>query len=244
MPRPLVLVTSIPRLIPTTLPGRMANATVNQRFGTLVEEAGGIPVATDSWADPDAIVERIDAIVINGGTDVDPKRYGAERVEATDEPDRRRDDFEFGLVSAALERQIPVLGICRGMQLVNVALGGSLIQDLSSVTELQHYVTDPYDRPVHKIEIDNDSVVERGLGARHANVNTVHRQAIDRLGRGLRSVARAPDGTIEAVQNGDRRVVGVQWHPEFLTGRHGAAQVGLFRSFLATCNGGAGVRGV
>ena len=235
MSRPLVLITSIPRLIPTTLPGRMSNATVNERFGALIGEADGIPVAADAWTDPEALAERVDAIVLNGGTDVDPGRYGAKRAPTTDEPDRRRDDFEFGLVAAALERRVPVLGVCRGMQLVNVGLGGSLIQDLSSLTELEHYVTDPYDKPVHAIEIDPDSVVEHGFGSCRTTVNTVHRQAIDRLGHSLRPVARAPDGTIEAVENEDGLVVGVQWHPEFLAGHHGAAQVGLFKSFLARC---------
>src|SRR5215218_4743676 len=115
MTGPLVLVTSIPRQVATRLPGTMANATVNQRFGWLIAEAGGIPVMADAWTEPDALVSRVDAIVLNGGIDVDPSRYGAVRGAGTDEPDPRRDDFELGLVGAAIEQRTPVLGVCRGM---------------------------------------------------------------------------------------------------------------------------------
>jgi putative glutamine amidotransferase len=216
----------------------MFNATVNQRFGALIAEAGGIPVAADAWSDPGLLVERVDAIVLNGGPDIDPDRYGAKRAQSTQEPDPRRDDFEFGLVTEALDTGVPVLGVCRGMQLVNVAMGGTLFQALSSVTELEHYVASPYDRPVHCIEIDPGSAIEQGLSTRHTEVNSVHHQGIDRLGRGLRSVARAPDGAVEAVEHEDGLVLGVQWHPEFLIGDIGAVQVGLFEAFLARCSAG------
>jgi putative glutamine amidotransferase len=217
----------------------MFNATVNQRFGTLIAAAGGIPVMADAWSSPAELAERIDAVVVNGGTDVDPARYGAAAAPTTNEPDVRRDTFEFGLVRAALQSELPVLGICRGMQLVNVELGGSLIQDVATVTELPHYVVEPYDEPVHPIEIDADSVLARAMPERGAGVNSVHHQGVDRLGAGLRPVAHAPDGTIEAIEDGSGRVLGVQWHPEFLTGEAGAAQVGLFREFLRHCAAGA-----
>jgi putative glutamine amidotransferase len=235
MPAPLVLVTSIPRSIPTTLPGLMANATVNQRFGVLIAEAGGIPIMSDAWSDPERLAERIDAVVLNGGIDVDPERYGAVRGSKTDEPDVPRDEFEFGLARAAIERGLPVLGVCRGMQLLNVALGGTLHQDLSAVTDLQHYVPDPYDRPAHAVELEPGSILARGFRSLRMLVNTVHRQGVDDLGDGLTVVARAPDGTVEAFEDAGRGVIGVQWHPEFLTGEDAALQVELFRSFLDMC---------
>jgi putative glutamine amidotransferase len=236
MGAPLVLVTSIPRMIDTTLPGQKANATVDQRFGALITEASGIPVASDAWGAPDALIDRVDALVINGGTDVDPSRYGAERGPSTDAPDLRRDTFEFGLVDAAIRRGIPMLGVCRGMQLLNVALGGTLTQSLS--TAVDHYVAEPNDRPVHPVQLEAGSAMARAFAPGLVDVNSIHHQAIDLLGEGLLVVGWAPDGTIEAMEDAAGRILGVQWHPEFLSGRHAERQVGLFRTLLAHCDAG------
>jgi len=184
----------------------------------VVVAAGGIPVATDMWADPDQLVARVDALVINGGVDVDAGRYGAIRHPSSDAPQSRRDGFELGLIAAAQERGLPIVGICRGLHLLNVARGGTLHQHLPDVTDLVHYVTDPYDRPAHEIAIEPGSRVAAALG-RRAAVNSVHHQGVDRLGSGLAVSARAPDGTIEAIEDPDRPLIGVQWHPEFLVGR-------------------------
>jgi putative glutamine amidotransferase len=213
----------------------MDNATINQRFGALVVEAGGIPIATDVWADPFAIVDRVDAVVVNGGVDVDPALYGASPHPATDPPQPRRDAFELGLIRAAADRGIPTLGICRGMHLLNIAQRGTLTQHLPDHTALEHYVRDPYDRPVHEIEIEPGSRLAAAFGRRTAAVNTVHHQAIDRLGSGLLVTARTPDGTIEAIENAEHSVIGVQWHPEFLLGATADDQVALFRTFLREC---------
>jgi putative glutamine amidotransferase len=233
MTAPLVLVTSIPRRIATTLPSTKANATVDQRFGALVAAGGGLPIVADAWSDPDALIARVDAIVLNGGTDVAPGRYGAKPEHGTDPPDLRRDAFEFGLVEGALRRRLPILGICRGMQLLNVALGGTLVQDVRSRTSIEHYVATPNELPVHPVEFDRGSVVSGALEASVRAVNSVHHQAVDQLGEGLRAVAWAPDGTIEAIEDSAGRLVGVQWHPEFLAGRHGDAQIPLFAAFVA-----------
>jgi gamma-glutamyl-gamma-aminobutyrate hydrolase PuuD len=229
-----VLITSIPRAIETTLPGRTDSATVNQRLGALVVAAGGIPVATDMWADPDQLVARVDALVINGGVDVDAGRYGAIRHPSSDAPQSRRDGFELGLIAAAQERGLPIVGICRGLHLLNVARGGTLHQHLPDVTDLVHYVTDPYDRPAHEIAIEPGSRVAAALG-RRAAVNSVHHQGVDRLGSGLAVSARAPDGTIEAIEDPDRPLIGVQWHPEFLVGAPGTEQVAVFRALVRAC---------
>jgi putative glutamine amidotransferase len=232
--RPLVLITSIPREIETTLPGRMANATVNQRFGELVAAAGGLPVAADAWSDPAELLARIDALVVNGGTDLDPARYGAQPRPGGQAPDRRRDAFELGLVAAALERGVPVLGVCRGMQLLNVVLGGTLIQHLPEVTELEHDVHEPYATPVHGLRVERGSGLAAALGGTRGAVNSVHHQAVDGLGDGLRAVAWAPDGTVEAIEDASGRLRGVQWHPEFLSGEETAAEQGaVFTALVA-----------
>jgi putative glutamine amidotransferase len=229
---PLILVTSIPRSVPTTLGVNMDNATINQRFGELISGAGGIPIASDAWTEPESLADYVDAVVINGGSDVAPERYGAERLPSTDAPDVRRDDFELGLVRAALARGLPVLGVCRGMQILNVALGGTLIQDVASHSGGNHYVVDPYDRPVHDIVIERDSKLGRSIGRHRTRVNTVHRQAVDRLGTGLRAIAWADDGIVEAVEDEEGLVLGVQWHPEFMAGEGSDEQLQLFRGFL------------
>jgi putative glutamine amidotransferase len=234
---PLVVITSIPRAVQTSLGFPMDNATIHHGFASLVLAAGGIPVATDSWASPEDLVDRVDAVVINGGSDVDPSRYGASALETTDPPDHRRDAFEIGLVQAARARGVPVLGVCRGMQLLNVACGGTLVQQLPE-TEIEHYNVSAYDRPAHLIEADAGSWIADAMGAGTVEVNTLHHQAVDRLGNGLRASARAPDGTIEAIEDDSALLIGIQWHPEFLvdprSGKDAGPpeQVGIFRALL------------
>jgi len=228
MAAPLVLVTSIPRSVQTTLGVAMDNATINQRLGELVVAAGGVPIASDTWAEPETLLERVDALVLNGGSDVAPEQYGAEPLAATEAPNPRRDDFELRLARGALDRGLPVLGVCRGMQLLNVARGGTLVQDLDG-----HYARDSWDRPVHEIELEPDSRLAQAFAGDRTSVNSVHHQAIDRLGTGLRATARAADGVIEGIEDEDGLAVGVQWHPEFLAGRPGQDQVELFREVLA-----------
>lgn len=233
-PAPWVLVTSIPRSIETTLPGRMDNATINQRFGALIVEAGGVPVATDAWADPQQLLERVDAVVINGGSDVDPARYGAQRHERTDPPDPRRDEFELALAHGAIERRLPLLGVCRGVHIVNVALGGSLIQHLPDVTDMNHRDVE-WGRVSHEIEIEPGSALAAALGETTAMVNSVHHQAVNRVGEGLRVTARAPDGTVEAIEDESGTVMAIQWHPEFIADDAAAEQVAVFAALVDKC---------
>lgn len=237
---PLIVVTSIPRRVMTSLGSEMPNATAHQRFGELIAAIGAVPVVSDAWAEPEALADHVDGVVINGGTDVAPERYGAVRLPTTDPPDARRDAFELGLARAAIAREIPVLGVCRGMQLLNVALGGTLVQELSTRTDVDHYVRDPCDRAVHEVALAPGSLVARAYGRTRLGVNTVHHEAVDRLGAGLRVTARADDGTVEAIEHERGRVVGVQWHPEFMGGAAADEQVALFRAFFGELLGCAG----
>ena len=226
---PLVLITSIPRRIKTPLPDLMANATINQQLAQMVAAAGGIPVGVDVWSDPEVLLARVDGVVINGGIDLDPSAYDADRHAETDPAEPERDRFELALVRGALERELPVLGICRGMHVLNVVRGGTLLQHLPDVTELEHYDREEYARPVHEIRIAEGSRVARAFDDQSAQVNSIHHQAIDRLGAGLQVTARAPDGTIEAVEGRSGSVVGIQWHPEFLAAPFLGPHVDLFR---------------
>lgn len=190
--------------------------------------AGGLPVTLPQL--PGAIaplLDRLDAIVLAPGRDIDPSRYGQEPhpLLATTEP--RRDEFELQLIPLALERQLPILGMCRGIQTLNVALGGTLAQDVSLISS--GHASDPGwtrwkaveaaslkdapmpDHPRHEISIEPDSLLAQLLGAARVEVDSFHHQAIDRLGAGLAAVANSDDGVIEAIELPGRPVLAVQW---------------------------------
>lgn len=219
----LVVVTSLNRMV-QTLGADMPNATVHHRFGEFARQAGAVPVFADHHADPVALAERVDGVVINGGGDVAPERYGAARREETRDVEPERDEFEIELVLAAADRGIPVLGICRGVQLVNVALGGTLIQDVPD-----HMHRAAWSGDVHDVELEPGSRLHGLYGRDRLRVNSLHHQAIDRVAPGLRSSAHAPDATVEAIEDPDRPILGVQWHPEFLARPAGDVHAALFR---------------
>jgi gamma-glutamyl-gamma-aminobutyrate hydrolase PuuD len=230
--KPLVVVTSIPRMVDTTLRVPMPNATAHRRFGELVGAAGGVAVVADASADPEALAERVDAVVVNGGIDVGAATYGATAHAQADAADERRDSFELALVRAAVDSGVPVLGVCRGMHVLNIALGGTLFQHLPDVTTQDHYVRDPCDAPAHAIAMEPGSVIAAALGASEAEVNSVHHQGLDRVADVLSVTARAADGTAEAVEDETGRLLGVQWHPEFLAAEYAESQVGVFSALV------------
>ncbi|MFF4488431.1 gamma-glutamyl-gamma-aminobutyrate hydrolase family protein [Streptomyces sp. NPDC001544] len=179
-------------------------------YPRLVQRAGGLTamLPPDDPAHAAATVARLDGVVIAGGPDVDPARYGAERSPRTGPPAPERDAWELALIDAALDARVPLLGICRGMQLLNVALGGTLVQHLDGHAEA--------------VGVFGGHPVKPVPGTRYAEavpeettVPTYHHQAVDRLGEGLVPSAHAPDGTVEALELPSADwVLGVQWHPE------------------------------
>ncbi len=184
-----------------------------------VTEAGGVAVilAPSRAAEEPQLLERFDALVLSGGADLHPETYGQSPRTEIRAPSRERDVFELGLARRALEKDLPLFAICRGMQVLNVALGGSLIQDLP--TEIGDGIRhDDLDRPrytlAHDVDITPGSRLEASLATRRITVNSFHHQAIDRLADGLEVTARSEDGVIEAVELPGREVLGVQWHPE------------------------------
>lgn len=188
-----------------------------------VSEAGGIPVMLARSSDPAAVVERLDALVLSGGEDVEPRRYGGQPDEHSGTHDPERDDFELALARAAVAAGIPVLAICRGCQVLNVALGGTLESHVSD-RDVDHAMTQEH-RSVrrHAIRVLTDSTLAAALGGDvaetgTADVNSYHHQAVLEPGTGARIVAWAPDGTVEAFEVDDRPVLAVQWHPEMHAG--------------------------
>ncbi|RZQ59252.1 gamma-glutamyl-gamma-aminobutyrate hydrolase family protein [Amycolatopsis suaedae] len=189
-------------------------AVLHRSYVDIVGRAGGLPVLLPPVEAGHAeLVSRVDGLVLTGGADVDPARYGQQaHSSVVSRPDR--DVSEFALLDAALERGMPVLGVCRGMQVLNVALGGSLTQHLPEATGNTAHQPEPAVFGDTKVRLEPGSTVARILGGETA-CHCYHHQAVDRLGEGLRAVGWAADGTVEAVERPDGPfVLGVQWHPE------------------------------
>jgi putative glutamine amidotransferase len=180
-----------------------------------VEHAGGRPlVVPPSENGLEETLGVLDGLILSGGADLDPALYDADAHPETDTPRPERDHAELRLLEAALERDMPVLAVCRGSQLLNVARGGDLVQHLPERVGHEHHKHEPGQFSDHGVRLDPDSRVGTLLGE-HAPVKSHHHQGYGRIGTGLREAAWAEDGTIEALEAADRRfAVGVLWHPE------------------------------
>jgi putative glutamine amidotransferase len=196
-------------------PWEQRAALVPLAYVDAVARAGGRPVLLPPAAQ--AVSETLGAVaglILCGGPDIDPAVYGQERIAATARLSLERDGPELELVRVALQRDVPLLGICRGMQLLNVARGGTLHQHLPDVVGHDGHATAPGHFDIHAVQIAPDTRIGSILGP-WATVMSGHHQGIDRVGEGLIVSARSPDGAIEAVEDPDRRfALGVLWHPE------------------------------
>ncbi len=198
-------------------------------YARAVEAAGGLPVVLpplESGAIP-PLVDQLSGICLSGGPDLDPAGYDADPDPHLGPVEPDLDAFELAVARRADQLAIPVLGICRGCQALNVARGGTLHQHLPDVTDgsVTHRQTASGREPTHTVRIERGSQLARIVGAEELPVNSFHHQAVDRLGRGLRAVAWAPDGIIEAIESdGESLYLGVQWHVETLVhlDRHAA----------------------
>jgi putative glutamine amidotransferase len=187
-----------------------------------VEQAGARARVLEVSESPRKLLNEIDGLLLTGGGDVDPALYGEERHPTTDDAEPGRDEFEIDLARRAMTADLPVLAICRGAQVLNVAAGGTLVQDIPSevATDLAHSVTEPKDAVAHTIRIAPGSRLEQALGgavdgAGTCRVNSRHHQSVERLGPGLVPSATAPDGVVEAIETASAAYcIGVQWHPE------------------------------
>lgn len=191
-----------------------------REYADRITEAGGAPVLLPVQPSGSLapVLDLVDGLLLTGGGDVDPRRYGAEPVPESGGIDPKRDDAEADLLRAAEHRGIPVLAVCRGVQILNVARGGSLIQHLPEVTTEPHLVIERRTEAVHAVRIEPGSRLGRIVG-KGAETNSLHHQAVDRLGRGLAAVAWAEDGTVEAIEDRGSEIVAVQWHPEQMPDR-------------------------
>jgi gamma-glutamyl-gamma-aminobutyrate hydrolase PuuD len=223
MPRPRIGVTCSPR----------RGSAYYAPYLRAVEAAGGEPVTLDprpnglASADATAMVHGIDGLLVPGGWDVDPPAYGEARQEETPNVDPPLDLTEIALVRAAVNEGVPVFGICRGQQVINVALGGSLLQHIEGHDNHGH----PRDLLTHSIDVVPGSELSKVTPGDRLMVNSLHHQSVKDIAPGLHATAHSPDGVVEGIESPDGMIVAVQCHPEELLGQEGWA-TSLFRRFV------------
>lgn len=234
---PIIGITGRPQQVPAAGIQVRAYLTTHT-YSDSVKNAGGIPILLIPVDDEqvDHVLDHIDGLMLTGGGDVSPTAYGGAGHDSVFGVDDERDAFELSLVHKAMSRSMPTMAICRGLQVVNVALGGTLVQDLPSHRGAHdHDVTGEGAYEPH-----SEALIEPGcriaaiLGEGLHRINSIHHQAVEELGAGLRVVASAPDGTIEAIEPTDDSwpLIAVQWHPEFLGMRNHGESHDLFAAFV------------
>lgn len=232
MTRPIIGITVYPRTI-EIVPIATTVHTANRFFVDAVARAGGIPVILPVL-DPSlaaGALAAVDGLVLPGGGDVDPDAYGEEADPTVAGVDPQRDAWEMACARVALERRLPVLAVCRGAQVVNVALGGTLVQDVPQATGERHSWASRYPEAVHSVTLAPGCRLAALLETTDVGANSLHHQAVDMLGKGVVAVGWAPDGTVEAIEiDGHPEVVAVQWHPELMA--DDPVQQRLFRDLV------------
>lgn len=206
-----------------------------------IRNAGGLPVIlplTSNQADAATLLMKCDGLLMTGGQDVDPFLYGHTATDRCGAVCRERDEMETHFFHEAIRQNIPILGICRGLQMINVLMGGTLYQDLPTETNsrINHHMQAPYDRVSHQVSLTPDTALHQLLQVEDMGVNSYHHQAIKVLGAELEVMAVAEDGIVEAVLLPSRKFVwAVQWHPEYdLTN---SSSQKIFKAFIDSCDG-------
>ena len=208
----------------------------NKDYVDSVLRAGGVPIMLPTIEDDEAIkrqVEAVDAIIVMGGYDVDPVFFGEEPLSCLGELLPKRDVFEIALLKEAMAKKVPTLGICRGMQIMNVCFGGNLYQDISLIKRdilIQHNQKARPQCRTHSILSESGSLMQ-SLYGKENKVNSYHHMALKNVAKDFVATAKAPDGIIEAIEHKDGFMMGVQFHPEMLSSTHVASQE-LFNTLI------------
>jgi putative glutamine amidotransferase len=235
--RPVIGVTSQPKQV-ASASGNLDSHVVGHTYTDSVLRAGGLPVILPPVPNDDValLADRLDGIVFTGGGDIEPSRYGEAPHQEIRKTNSDRDEFELALVHEAKNRRLPVLAICRGLQVVNVALGGTLVQDIpSAIGSTDHGIRGDAVYEAHQpITIDTNSTIAKAVRTTELMVNSIHHQAVKDLAPGFRAVAWANDGVVEGIQYEDDEwpLLAVQWHPEFLGCNCDEASHLLFEAFI------------
>jgi putative glutamine amidotransferase len=240
--RPLIAVTGVPIVAGGVLGWRQGAVACTSAYLEAVARAHGDPVIVPPVLLDDesaaARLSRFDGLLLVGGGDIDPARYGQEQHPEVGHVNPARDDFEIPLVRAAIDRGLPTLCICRGLQVLNVALGGTLHQHISEREHVSaHRNEDATDGVLHDVRVQPGSKVMKAMGAEQVRTFSHHHQAVDELGAGLVPVGWADDGILEAAELEAGWIVGVQWHAE-ATAATDPTQQAIFDAFVREATGG------
>ncbi len=227
-------------------PGSTPAYSSREELVRAIISAGGRPYLLPSalaLEEVPEVLSEFDGLFISGGGDIHPDFFGGEMHPSLSGIDRERDEFELALCRQAVAMDKPLLGICRGQQVLNVAMGGNLVEDITSMLPAagQHQWWPNYQRSrlSHSVRVEKESLLAQVMGGTEFEVNSLHHQSVKDLGQGLKVTAIAPDGVIEALEMPDKRfVVSVQWHPEWLPDF--AAMRRIFRAFVEASNSGLG----
>lgn len=211
---------------------------INSAYIHAIRNAGAIPVILPIVSDQEALyslVETVDAVLLSGGSDISPLRYGAQPLPQCGAIDPLVDEFNMNLVEITLKQKKPLFGICRGIQVINVALGGTLIQDIASHVDhaLKHDQHGLPSYPSHDVTIRSDGFLYSIYGQTTA-VNSLHHQAVDHLGNSFKVAATSKDGVIEAIEGINQPIYGVQWHPELMADADNPDGVAYFKWMVET----------
>ena len=218
--------------------GDTSRVRLTAAYVTALERAGLVPLIVPPLSSTEAassVLDSVSGLVLTGGEDVDPARYGEKRHEKVRSVNVARDATEAALVEEARARGLPVFAICRGIQILNVALGGTLVQDIPSQcrTDIDHDEEGARTSRTHEVSIEPGSLIAGAVGTEHLSVNSFHHQSVKRVADGMKVTARSPDGVIEGIESTDDSwwVMGVQWHPEEMTDSAEPWDRGLFKAF-------------
>lgn len=224
-------------LVTTVADPRYPRIGLEPGYVAMLDEVALVPLVLAPQLGPeslDSLLEMASGLLLTGGDDIAPERYGRSPAKKLGATDPRRDAMEWDALEHALRRRIPVLGICRGLQLINVFFGGTLFQDLETERpgSVDHVQASSWAEHSHGVRLAADSILSRALGVTRLEVNSFHHQAVQQPGRGVSVTGTADDGVVEALECGAAGwVVGVQWHPE----RHGpqpaASDLAVFSAF-------------
>lgn len=211
---------------------------IHENYVKVILKAGGLPILLPEILDKEAMAElldQLDGLLLAGGGDILPAHFGEETLPECGVPDAQRDAFELAVTPLAIERGMPVFGICRGIQVLNVALGGTLYQDIQTQCGLlrgMHYQPAPYHVEVHEVAFERGGLFERMTGEASMMTNSMHHQSIKDAAPSLRVEGTTAEGIIEAVSARENdRVFGVQFHPEYLA-EHSDAAFAMFKHFI------------
>lgn len=233
-----------PRILLTTSTGQGSDlkrleAVTGRNYSEATVRAGGLPVMVASLQPElaDQFLDGIDGVLFTGGVDVHPANFGQEPSRDLGRVDTDRDRFELALYRSARDRGLPILGVCRGHQLINVAEGGSLHQHLSSgIADLDHSQKAMDGEPHHTVTLEPGSILAAAFGRTSIVTNSYHHQAVDRPADSVRVTARSGDGIVEGIEGRSGAwLLGVQWHPEMSQGRY-EEQLAPFTAFIAAVN--------